>query len=129
MKKLITLTILSSLIFAGSALAQDDAPVRDGKGDRKGHFRIPKAVRGDEDIQAAVAAYREASSGLRETIAGLREQLGAADTDEAKDAIKEQIREQLKAHRSDQREFRKEVRRIMRELREERAGADSGEGS
>ncbi len=127
MKKLITLTILSSLIFAGSAFAQDDRPVRDGAGDRKSHFRIPKKVRGNEDIQAAVASYREASSGLRETIQGLREQMGAADTDEAKAAIKEQIREQLQAHRADQREFRKAVRKIMRELREARAGDDSGE--
>ena len=45
MKKLITLTILSSLIFAGSAFAQDVAPVRDGERLRDGQFRIPKALR------------------------------------------------------------------------------------
>ena len=121
MKKLITLTILSSLIFAGSAFAQDVAPVRDGERLRDGQFRIPKALRGeDSPIADALSDYRSAREEVRSAIAPLRASLKGAD--EATIAsVREQIRGLLRDHAGDQREFRKTVRREMRALREARA--------
>jgi len=127
MKKLITLLVLSSVVFSGSVLAQDERPVRDGERVRDGQFRIPKVLRGeDSPIADALAEYRTSREALRAEIATLREGLEGADDDTVA-GIRQQIRELMRSHAKDQRAFRKAVREQMRILRAERAGADAGE--
>ena len=124
MKKLIILTILSGLMITGSAFGQD-RPVRDKPTDRVTDFRIPRGVRDNVDIQACIAAYREAQATFKISMSGFREALAAAAEGE-KDAIKQQIRGLMKEHRKAQLDFRKKVRGILRGLREDRVASDAG---
>lgn len=121
MKKLITLMILSVVIFSGTAFAEGDRPVRDGERLHNGQFRIPKVLRGeDSPIAEALSDYQEARETLRAAIAPLRASLEGAD-EATVASIREQIRGLLRERAGDQREFRKTVRREMRALREARA--------
>lgn len=120
MKKLITLTLAGVILLSGAAFAQA-GPVRDKPTDRTGDFRIPRAIRGNADIQKSVLAFREASSTFKTSLTALKTELGAAAETE-KGAVKQRIRSLLKDRRSAKRTFRKKVRRIKRALREDRVG-------
>ncbi len=123
MKKLILLITLGSLIFSGASFAQDsEAPTRDGAVKRDGGFHVPRAVRGNEEVQEAMATYRASQVELRSSISEVRQRLAAAG-EEGKEEIKTELRELMKAHRKAQLDFRKNVRSIVRELRKERAEA------
>lgn len=121
MKKLLLLITLGSLIFSGASFAQvSETPTRDGAVKRDGGFHVPRALRGNEDVQEALATYRASQVELRSSMSEVRKRLAAAG-EEGKEAIKTELRELMIAHRKAQLEFRKNVRSIARELRRERA--------
>lgn len=125
MKELITLTTLGLMLFAGSAFAQDNTPIRDRVDDRARHFRVPRLVHDKPEVQELLTAFRGARAEFRTQLSALRISLAEA-SDEQKAEIKADIRELLKSHRIDQARFRKQVRTILRDLRQDRVTDSEG---
>ena len=127
MKKLLSSIIMGSVLFTGTAFAQDYEPVqaRDGSGTTQ--YGVPARLMENQDIQDCVQEYKVAREAFSQELQQLRERLAvASDADKA--VIMEQIRGQLKTHLGEEREFRKSVRQIGRELRKERVATKTGNG-
>ena len=77
MKKLITLTTVGLMLFAGSGFAQNDSPTRDGDRERARHFRIPRLAVDNPEIKELLTAFRTASEEFKTKLAGYRTSLSA----------------------------------------------------
>ena len=118
MKKLVTLIIMTSLLFTGLGWAQDGEPPSGRDGIQKpGQARVPRAIRENSDVLVLITAFKMDKEIFQGAFQTLRQRIADA-TEEDRAGLRNELRTLLKDNFHAQRDFRREIRRIARAARE-----------